>query len=112
MSLYPHLAGEGPEKGALPLDGPGLLDPLAADRSREDFQGHIAFNLQSPWENHVSLSLQFQSLEKCWNVSGGRYIVDRTNEGVNEPSQGDGDLRDVERLNDPAHSTFVTDPDP
>lgn len=88
------------------------LTPWLLTAPGKDFQGHIAFNLQSHWESCVSLSLQFQSLEKCWNVSGGRYIVDRMNEGVNDPSQGEGDLRDIERLNDPAHSTFVTDPDP
>lgn len=56
--------------------------------------------------------LRFQSLEKCWNVLGDRCVVPRMNEGVKERAQGEADIRDVERLSDPAHSTFVTDPGP
>lgn len=38
--------------------------------------------------------------------------VHRRNEGVSETSQGEGGIRNVEKLNDPVHSTFVMDPGP
>lgn len=89
---------------ALPLDVPGPLGPLAVESSRKDLQRHMVFSLQCP--SGKLRPLQFQSLVKCWNTSGAHIIVHRMNEGGNEPSQGEGDIRDVERLNDPAHSTL------
>lgn len=92
------------QRRALPLDVPGPLGPLAVKSSRKDLQRHMVFSLQCP--SGKLRPLQFQSLVKCWNISGAHIIVHRMNEGGNEPSQGEGDIRDVERLNDPAHSTL------
>lgn len=38
--------------------------------------------------------------------------VHRRNEGVSETSLGEGGIRNVEKLNDPVHSTFVMDQGP
>ena len=96
--------GKDPEEGSSPGWAWAPGPPLAVESSRKDLQRLMVFSLQCP--SGKLHPLQFQSLVKCWNVSGAHIIVHRMDEGGNEPSQGEGDIRDVERLNDPAHSTL------